>query len=109
MVACTFVSAPLTFVSARMVSLSSANPADYITHLDDFLMRVAVVGLVCTVTYFSFGLPLSHFINFRAFPVFYYSRLLGEQKMAEGAAFCNALPYILSGKLLLNYLGAQIL
>ena len=49
MVACTFVSAPLTFVSARMVSLSSANPTDYIALLDGFLMRVAIVGLVCTV------------------------------------------------------------
>lgn len=49
MVACTFVSAPLTFVSARMVSLSSANPTDYIALLDGFLMRVAIVGLVCTI------------------------------------------------------------
>ena len=49
MVACTFISAPLTFVSARMVSLSSANPSDYVALLDGFLMRVAIVGLVCTV------------------------------------------------------------
>ena len=49
MVACTFVSAPLTFVSARMVSLSSANPADYMSLLDTFMIRVAIVGLVCTV------------------------------------------------------------
>ena len=49
MVACTFVSAPLTFVSAKMVSLSSANPADYIELLDGFLLHVAIVGLVCTV------------------------------------------------------------
>lgn len=60
MVACTFVSAPLTFVSARMVSLSSANPTDYIALLDGFLMRVAIVGLVCTVLhsfvlYFDFS------------------------------------------------------
>lgn len=49
MVACTFVAAPLTFVSARMVSLSSADPTDYIQLLDSFLIRVAIVGLVCTV------------------------------------------------------------
>lgn len=50
MVACTFVAAPLTFVSAKMVSLSSANPNDYIQLLDSFLIRVSSVGLVCTVT-----------------------------------------------------------
>lgn len=50
MVACTFVAAPLTFVSARMVSLSAADPTDYIQLLDSFLIRVAIVGLVCTVT-----------------------------------------------------------
>ena len=48
-VAGTFVSAPLTFVSARMMSLARANPADYIELLDRFLLHVAIVGLVCTV------------------------------------------------------------
>lgn len=50
MVACTFISAPLTFVSARMVSLSSANPADYVQLLDGFLLPVAIIGLISTVT-----------------------------------------------------------
>lgn len=49
MVACTFISAPLTFVSARMVSLSSANPADYVQLLDGFLLPVAITGLVSTL------------------------------------------------------------
>ena len=50
MVACTFVSTPLTFVSARMVSLSSANPTDYIQNMDGFLLHVSIVGLVCSVS-----------------------------------------------------------
>ena len=49
MVAGTFFSLPISVVSSKMISLSSANPADYITLLDSFLIRVAIGGLVCTV------------------------------------------------------------
>ena len=31
---------------------------------------------------------------------FYCDRVFGEQKMAEGAAFCNVVPHALSGKLI---------
>ena len=34
-----------------MVSLARANPADYIELLDRYLVHVAIVGLVCTVTH----------------------------------------------------------
>ncbi|XP_046451325.1 integral membrane protein GPR155-like isoform X2 [Daphnia pulex] len=49
MVAGTFFSLPISVVSSKMISLSSANPADYISLLDSFLIRIAIVGLVCTL------------------------------------------------------------
>lgn len=58
MVAGTFFSLPISVVSSKMISLSSANPADYISLLDSFLIRIAIVGLVCTV-----GLPTIKMAN----------------------------------------------
>lgn len=49
MVAGTFFSLPISVVSSKMISLSSANPADYISLLDSFLIRIAIIGLVCTL------------------------------------------------------------
>lgn len=51
MVAGTFFSLPISVVSSKMISLSSANPADYISLLDSFLIRIAIIGLVCTVRF----------------------------------------------------------
>jgi hypothetical protein len=55
MVAGTFFSLPISVVSSKMISLSSANPADYISLLDSFLIRIAIVGLVCTVGRYKNG------------------------------------------------------
>ena len=49
MVACTFVSAPLMFVSAKMITLRQLNPRDYIPDLDIFLFNISIVGLVAAV------------------------------------------------------------
>ncbi|XP_050702655.1 LOW QUALITY PROTEIN: integral membrane protein GPR155-like [Eriocheir sinensis] len=49
MVACTFLSAPLMFVSAKMVTLVHINPADYVKELEAILLNVSIVGLISTV------------------------------------------------------------
>ncbi|XP_021950434.1 integral membrane protein GPR155 isoform X2 [Folsomia candida] len=49
MVACTFVSAPLMFVSAKMITLQKLNPRDYVHDLDTFLQNISVLAfLACT-------------------------------------------------------------
>ncbi len=45
MVACTFVAAPIMFVSARLLSLTNVNPADYIDELDGFLLDISILGV----------------------------------------------------------------
>ena len=46
MVACTFISAPIMFISARMLSVKSFDPSDYINQLDTFLLDISIVRLV---------------------------------------------------------------
>ena len=43
MVACTFISAPIMFISARMLSVKSFDPSDYINQLDTFLLDISIV------------------------------------------------------------------
>lgn len=50
MVACTFLSAPLMFVSAKMVTLVKINPLDYMKELEVILFNVSIIGLICTVS-----------------------------------------------------------
>lgn len=50
MVACTFLSAPLMFVSAKMVTLVKINPLDYVKELESILFNVSIIGLVCAVS-----------------------------------------------------------
>ena len=38
MVACTFISAPIMFISARLLSIKSIHPSEYIDELDNFLL-----------------------------------------------------------------------
>ena len=45
LVACTFVSAPIMFISARLLSIKSVNPGDYIQDLDNFLLDISIVSL----------------------------------------------------------------
>lgn len=51
MVACTFLSAPLMFVSAKMVTLVKINPLDYVKELESVLFNVSIIGLICTVRF----------------------------------------------------------
>jgi hypothetical protein len=45
-VACTLVSAPIMFISARLLSITSIDPADYINELDNFLLDISIVSLL---------------------------------------------------------------
>lgn len=51
MVACTFISAPLMFVSARMITLTKLDPADYLPELDTFVFRISIAGTVFSVSH----------------------------------------------------------
>lgn len=53
MVACTFLSAPIMFVSAKMITLKTEmNPSDYVPDLDVFLFNMSIIGLFATVNSF---------------------------------------------------------
>ena len=45
MVACTFVSAPLMFISAKMISITNLNPSDYLKELDNFSFDISVLAI----------------------------------------------------------------
>lgn len=46
MVACTFVSGPLMFISAKMISLTDLNPDDFLQELDQFAFDISIAGIV---------------------------------------------------------------
>lgn len=57
MVACTFISAPLMFISAKMISLTTLNPNDYLAELIEFGFDISVVAIVaCFWILLLFGL-----------------------------------------------------
>ena len=49
MVACTFFSAPIMFISARLLSIKSIDPSDYINELDEFLLDISIVSLIASI------------------------------------------------------------
>ena len=48
MVACTLMSAPMMFVSAQLLTITTINPNEYISLLDNFLLNISVVALFAT-------------------------------------------------------------
>ncbi|KAJ8984141.1 hypothetical protein NQ317_017791 [Molorchus minor] len=48
MVVCTFVSAPLMFVSAKMITLTNCDPSQYIQQLDSFNLDISIIGLIAS-------------------------------------------------------------
>lgn len=50
MVACTFVSAPLMFISAKMISITNLNPSDYLKELDSFSFDISILA-ICAATF----------------------------------------------------------
>ncbi|KAI4454822.1 dep domain protein [Holotrichia oblita] len=49
MVACTFISAPLMFVSAKMITLTDTDPEEYVKQLNNFTFDLSVIGVVASV------------------------------------------------------------
>ena len=49
MVVCTFLSAPMMFMSAQLLTLTSIRPSQYISLLDNFLLDISVLGLLATL------------------------------------------------------------
>lgn len=49
MVACTFISAPLMFISAKMISINNLKPSDYLQELDSFAFDVSIAGIVACI------------------------------------------------------------
>lgn len=49
MVACTFVSAPLMFISAKMISITNLKPIDYLKELDGFSFDLSVAAICAAI------------------------------------------------------------
>lgn len=49
MVACTFISAPLMMVSAKMITLTNLNPKDYLNELSVVAFDLAVVAILAAI------------------------------------------------------------
>lgn len=50
MVACTFVSAPLMFISAKMISITNLNPKDYLKEYDSIAFDLSIFA-ICAVIF----------------------------------------------------------
>lgn len=49
MVACTFISAPLMFVSAKMIAMTTIDPSKFMRELDAFTFHVSIVGTIASL------------------------------------------------------------
>uniref|UniRef100_A0AAR5Q468 DEP domain-containing protein n=1 Tax=Dendroctonus ponderosae TaxID=77166 RepID=A0AAR5Q468_DENPD len=49
MVACTFLSAPLMFVSAKMITITNCDPSQYVKELGQLTLDVSIVGVLACV------------------------------------------------------------
>lgn len=49
MVACTFISAPLMFVSAKMITITTCNPSEYVNQLDELTLDVSILGVMACI------------------------------------------------------------
>lgn len=46
MVACTFISGPIIFISSKMISLTNLDPNDYSNELENFAFDISTLGIV---------------------------------------------------------------
>lgn len=46
MVACTFISGPIIFISSKMISLTNLKPSDYFKELESFSFDICVFGII---------------------------------------------------------------
>ncbi|XP_037076337.1 LOW QUALITY PROTEIN: integral membrane protein GPR155-like [Pollicipes pollicipes] len=76
----TFLSAPLMFVSAWMVSVySTVAPSQYIHYIDSYICDISIIGLVCCVWVFGVFLLSG---KFRRVPHFITTCLIVSQAVA---------------------------
>jgi hypothetical protein len=52
MVACTFISAPLMFISAKMITITTLNPSDYLVEMQHFTFDLSVAAIVASIWLF---------------------------------------------------------
>ena len=76
MVVCTILSAPMMFVSAQLLTITSINPKDYIYYLDNFLLDISVLALLATI-FTTFVFLVSK--NWRNMPHCQTLALIGSQ------------------------------
>lgn len=57
MFVCTLVSAPIMYISAKMIALSNLNPSEYFKELESFSFDICVIGILTGIwTIISFVL-----------------------------------------------------
>ncbi|XP_069678473.1 lysosomal cholesterol signaling protein isoform X1 [Periplaneta americana] len=49
MVACTFISAPLMFISAKMITINKMKPSDYLQELDSFAFDISIASILACI------------------------------------------------------------
>lgn len=49
MVACTFVSGPILFISSKMISLTNLKPSDYFVELESFAFDISTLGILAGI------------------------------------------------------------
>lgn len=49
MVACTFISGPIIFISSKMISLTNLQPSDFFPELETFSFDICAVGILMSV------------------------------------------------------------
>lgn len=49
MVACTFISGPIIFISSKMISLTNLQPSDFFPELERFSFDVCVIGILMSI------------------------------------------------------------
>lgn len=49
MVACTFISGPIIFISAKMISLNNLKPSDFFPELEAFSFDISIIGILMGV------------------------------------------------------------
>ena len=65
MVVCTFLSAPMMFISAQLLTITNINPKEYIYYLDNFLLDISILALLASI-FTSFVFLVSK--NWRGMP-----------------------------------------
>ncbi|XP_031620929.1 integral membrane protein GPR155 [Contarinia nasturtii] len=61
MVACTFISGPIIFISAKMISLTNLQPSDFFPELEAFSFDISIIGILMgTATIILFTVTKRH-------------------------------------------------